>query len=463
LPPAKVSWYVVNSIQPDTQQVVDKVNELLAAKTSINTTLDFQVIDWGTYGDKMSLMVQSGEPFDLMYASSWINLFNVLAGNGSLQPLDDLLSSYGQDITRQVDQRFFDSMKFNGKIYGVPNVQGYAQRKGLTFKADLVDKYGFDYKSIKSVADVEPYLQTILENEPELVPFLPGTDVFSMYPPTGNPPEGLAYAINYYPEDSSLKLQYEDESYVKYLQKLHDWYQKGFIAKDAASTDKQNWGDQIRTGLYAVVPNFAYVNDGLKSTADYGFRCYDIALYTQSPIRTAMVQVGESVISTTSKQPDRAMMLLNAVWADKEIFNTLCFGIEGVHWNWKDKDAELIEITDKGNSGYTAYINYQLGSTMNIYGKEGQTREDIEADLALNDNVPASALMGFTYDSEVMKNEGAAITSIQSEVAPLLDSGTYDPDVELPKFKQRLIDAGWEAVKDDCKRQIDEWKAANGK
>ena len=460
LPPATVTWYNVRTPQTDTQMVVDKVNQMLAEKTKLNITLDFKLVDWASYADKMAVMVQSSEPFDLMYTASWINYYNPLASKGGLYPMDDLLTQYGQDILRQVDQNWLTCEKVNGKIYGIPNVQGFAQKKGLTFNAALVDKYSFDYKSVKTLLDVEPFLKTIKEKEPGIIPFLPGTGLFDLIPPGDKPIEGIGNLISYDPTTKSLINDLEYQGNKDYYAKMHEWYKLGYIAKDAAS--KVTWGDEIRTQTYAVMPNFGYVNDGLKSSADYGFKCYDICTYTSSPIRTAMVTVGETSISATSTQPDRAMQLLNAVWADKEIYNTLVFGIQDVHWKFKDPSTELIEFTDKA-ANYAEYNNYQIGSIMNLYGREGQTQADMQAELATNSTVPLSELLGFNYTPDALKNESAAVTAIWEEVQYLLGSGTYDPAVEMPKIVDRVKAAGWDALRDDCQKQIDNWRAVNGK
>lgn len=43
---------------------------------------------------------------------------------------------------------------------------------GWVFKKDLVEKYNFDYKSVQTLKDLEPYLETLKENEPGITPVL---------------------------------------------------------------------------------------------------------------------------------------------------------------------------------------------------------------------------------------------------------------------------------------------------
>jgi putative aldouronate transport system substrate-binding protein len=407
-------------------------------------------------------MLQAGETFDVMFTCQWWNYFGPLAARGDLCPLDGLLAEYGQDITRQVDAPYFQAMSFGGKTYAVPNVQGFSQIKGLTFHADLVDKYNFDYKSVKTLADVEGYLQTILENEPGVTPFLPGTGARDLIPPKDGDPEPVTYWLNYDPAANALTPSFYDEvRELPYWRFMREWYNKGYIAKDAAS--KIVWGDEIRTGQYAVMPNFSYVNDGEANTAAYGFRVYDIPIYAASPIRTADIQNSAVGISRTSTHPDSAMQMINAVWADPEIFNTMVFGVEGFHWNWLDKSQLLIDTTGEWEAGYSEPNNYMIAGIANLYGRESYPRSQIEAELATNDTTPKSFLMGFAYDGSSVETETAAFNAIIDEVQYLLGTGTVDPDVEVPKILDRLFAVGYQTLIDDFQKQVDEWRAANGK
>ncbi len=462
--PATVSWVIIKSEMRDQQMVTDEVNRLLAEKhPELNLTLDFRPLDWGTYPDRLNIMFQTGEVFDVAFLCQWYApYFGPVVGRGDLYPLDELLDQYGQDIKAKVsDPAYFQALSHAGKIYGIPNEQGYAQVKGLTFNADLVDKYNFDYKAVKNLADIEPFLQTILENEPGITPFLPGTGPSDLYPPKEGDPEGVNWWLNYASGDNSLACQFESEKHMNYYRFIRDWYNKGFIAKDAAS--KIVWGDEIRTGTYAVMPNFGYVNDGVKSSADYNFRCYDVPLYTSSPIRTADIQNGLVSISATSKQPERAMQMINVVWADQQIYNTIIYGVEGFHWNFVDEAQQLIEITAEGKAGYSEVANYQVAGLVNLYGREDYTRAQMERELASNQTAPASFLMGFAYDASAVETETAACNAIVDEVNPLLNTGTVDPDTAVPELMKRLNAAGYQTMVKDLQAQIDSWRAANGK
>ena len=457
LEPVEINWYVVNTPQPDTEKVLEAANKMLAERTKINATLKLNVLDWGTFQDRINVLLQSGEPMDLMFTCGWINSFTALAGRDALYPMDDLLQKYGQDIYKVVPAKYFEATRIGGKIRAVPNYQGYPQIKGLDFRADLIDKYGFDYKSVKTPADLESYFATILEKEPGVTAFLPGVDsgILNMSDNQGKYdglPEGISYDIANNKLVKSLDIP--DTLYTR----LHDWYTKGYIAKDAAS--RTVYGDEIKTGNYAVWMNPSYMDDGAKSTKDYGFKVYSIPYVTQSPITTGMVQVCLTAIPSTSKNPDRAMMLLNAVFADQEIYNTLVYGVEGSHWNW-NADKTFVEPVE--NNAYGSPIGYQLGSAFQKYPNASETKEVLEYQESLNESVPPSPILGFSFDTTPVKNECAQIDAIYAEVGPLLYTGTNDPATLIQQLKDRLENAGWQKVFDECQKQLNDWKTANGK
>jgi putative aldouronate transport system substrate-binding protein len=459
LEPAEINWYVVNTPQPDTDMVLERVNQMLAERTAINTTLKLNVLDWGVFQDRINVMLQANEPIDLVFTCGWINLFTALAGRDALYPLDELLEQHGQDIYKHVPPKYFEATRVRGKIRAVPNYAGYPQIKGLDFRADLVDKHGFDYKSVTELAALEPYLQTIIDNEPGVTPFLPGVDSgITNFGDDGRKQryDGLGGGVTYDILENRLisSLDTGDTLYAR----IHDWYTKGYIAKDAAS--RTVYGDEIKSGNYAVFFNSSYVDDGAKSTQDNGFPIYSMPFVTQGPITTGMVQVALTAIPATSPHPDRAMMLLNAMWAEQEIFNTLVYGIEGTHWSW---NADKTFIVPAENNGYGSPISYELGGTFRKYPTESETAEVLAFQESLNESVPPSPLLGFSFDAEPVKNEWAQIDAIEQELGSLLYTGTADPDELIPQIRERREAAGWQTVFDEMQRQVDEWKAANGK
>jgi putative aldouronate transport system substrate-binding protein len=101
--------------------------------------------------------------------------------------------------------------------------------------------------------------------------------------------------------------------------------------------------------------------------ANYGHKRIHIPLskpYITSDSPTATM----NAISASSKNPEKAIKLLEVLNIDKEIFNLLCFGIEGEHYK-KAGDNRIEKINDK----YKFTTAWMFGNQFNAYLTPEQT------------------------------------------------------------------------------------------
>ena len=465
LEPVELNWYVISDPQPMAEQVMEYFNQQLAEKTDLNVTVNLVQYGWGEYLDKLGMSLQTGETVDLFYTASWWGPYASQASAGQLYPLDDLIAEYGQDITAQLDAKYLEGMRIapTNLIYGIPNYQGYVQPGGFTFRKDLVDKYEFDYKNVKTLADLEPFLEQIKANEPGVTPFLPlSNSHINAYrasmdvQPTDR--DGITTFVSYDVATGKAVYMFDDEENVaESLRMLNDWYKKGYINADTAT---RNFSDETLTNNYAVMELSAYYNDGLKTTVDYGYETYDIDCAPAKYLTASAMQGGAVAMGATCKNPERAMMLLNAVWADKDLYNILCFGIEGETYNFIDADRTTIELTE-ANAGWTLYGGqaWMLGNAFNKYYTEVENKAFMDAQEVYNDQTPPSPIMGFVFDQSNVTTEMATLDSIWAEQESILYSGTADPATALPALRDRVMEAGLQKVLDEAQAQLDAWKA----
>src|SRR5690606_26318174 len=64
--------------------------------------------------------------------------------------------------------------KMDGHIYGIPNYQTVTKREGFIILKEMADKYDLDVDSIKTMADITPFLEKIKANEPDMIPIAMG-------------------------------------------------------------------------------------------------------------------------------------------------------------------------------------------------------------------------------------------------------------------------------------------------
>src|SRR5690625_2685788 len=97
--PYEILWYTIGTPQPDTDKVFEEVNKYTLEK--INATVKMTQIDWGDYDEKMSVIISSGEDFDLSFTHGGEYVQNAL--KGGFYPLDELLDSHGKDLKEVLD------------------------------------------------------------------------------------------------------------------------------------------------------------------------------------------------------------------------------------------------------------------------------------------------------------------------------------------------------------------------
>ncbi|GBG11191.1 hypothetical protein PAT3040_05980 [Paenibacillus agaridevorans] len=458
----ELTWYMPPPITPQKNQdnVMAEVNRRL--KEKINASLTFQFVDWGSFDEKMRLMSASGEPYDLVFTTNWSNKLANNVSKGAFVPLNDLLEQYGQHILQRIEPRYWPAVSFSGEKYAIAHEMTYAQTFSFSYSKELVDKYNFDYKNAHTLKDIEPFLQTIKENEPGITPLLAiGTSTPGLITLDDN--KDYLNSFAYYDlDDGQIKSSFDNEDAREVYRTLSDFYKKGYIAKDAATkTDRTLEG---KSGKYAVMPSpGAYSEDGSKATSLYGFPAYE-SLYARSIISTASVQSTGTAISKTSKNPERAMMLLDLIYADKSFFNLLAYGLEG---------DDYTVVSGQGTDNPTVQTNAEatwavwhpwIGPLFDQWPSNWNSAEALETMKADNESSTVSLLLGFNFDPEPVKQEVSQVQAIIDEIIPILDTGTSpDPDKLLDEAQARAENAGLDKIMDEIYKQYDTWKAENGK
>ena len=88
--PETIIWYSGGDDQTKPQPVFDKLNEILLERHNI--LLDFRTYPFGTYDEKMNMIISSGEDYELCFTSkSWVNRYPIQVSKGAFLALDDYL------------------------------------------------------------------------------------------------------------------------------------------------------------------------------------------------------------------------------------------------------------------------------------------------------------------------------------------------------------------------------------
>ncbi|WP_248930801.1 ABC transporter substrate-binding protein [Paenibacillus hamazuiensis] len=458
LPPVKLVWLLRSSPQKDMAAVQEAFNKIV--KEKINAEVEFNFIDGGVYDTKLKTMIAAGEPFDIAFASSSLGGdFYGSVAKGAYIPLDQLIQSYAPKTYASIPKDFWDAVTIDKKIYGVPNYQIVARQNGIDVQKRMLDKYGFNLNDVKRLEDLEPLLGKMKAGESK--------DNTAFYMAKSGAWKDM---LTYYGYDSILspmspgtvKLgdtglkvvnQYAEPSFKEHIRLMRSWYEKGYINKDVATAQVGSSGDgslslslwnNIKPGGNAEVKVLLGGNDVVERVLDKPF------------VSTANISVTLQTISRTSKNPERAMMLIELMNTDKELYNLLCFGIENKHY----KKVGENRIEPIAGSGYFPNKAWAFGNQFNAYLLPGQPDDVWQQTIELNNKADRSLLLGFNFNIEPVKAEIAQAQSVIDEYTPGLMTGSVDPDKYLPQFLDRLKAAGADKIIAEKQKQIDAWKAS---
>jgi putative aldouronate transport system substrate-binding protein len=451
--PYEIVWYVGGSgPQTDTPAVLTEVNKYLAG-AGLNATLKIVETDFGSYNQKMQMVIASQEAYDLCYTASWINNYTDNVTKNAFLPLDDLLPQYAAQLWRDVPAGGWDACRVRGNIYGVPNQQIWAYTKGVDIVKSWLDKYGYTGDSIKTVADLDSFMARVKNDNPNMYPFISDAGALAILNNLLEPIDVIIANVGYYLTDSSLKIQniMEMPEMVAQMKRTRDWYLNGYIRPDIASlTDMSN---DITTGL-SIAGWTGNVKPGNETElyTRYGFEFSTIPL-SQSWLTTSGITATITAVSRQSRNPEMAVRFLNMVNTDKALFTLITRGIEGRHY--RKIDSNYIEFIP--NSGYAPNADWMYASVFNSYLVPGQDLTVWEDTVKVNNSATPSPLIGFVLDPVPIQTEIANVTAVWEEYKGL-GQGSVDFDRTYPAYLAANRAAGVDRIITEIQRQVDEWK-----
>ncbi|WP_162261693.1 ABC transporter substrate-binding protein [Paenibacillus sp. Soil750] len=442
-------YYPQNKANADLQLVNAEVNRLIADK--IHTSVKLQPVDFASYEQKLNTLVAASDTMDIVWTSSWLFPWDTNARKGVFQPLDELLARYGQKLQASMSSRFWNDGKLDGKQLAVPNYQIAAMRPSLVIQKRFVDKYKLDLSAIRKIDDIEPFLKQVKEGEPGIVPFGTTRGFFT------NHIYGIDWRVSVYQRDSTNRVLPDVTPEMRQnFAMVNAWYDKGYINQDAATL--KNAADVYNKGNTAVWFDFTG-KPGSEAEFKAGDGGFDVVLVPLAkPSFTGAVS-SMNAISRTSKHPDKAMQLLELVNTDKQLYNTLVYGIEGKHYTRSGGNYVKL-ISD---SGYFTNTDWVFGNIRNEYLPEGAPADKIEQTVRINEEAEVSPYYDFVFQTEDLKAELANVKAVNDEYYAALATGTVDPVKYLPVYEERLNKAGSERIRAEKQRQLDDWLKTKGK
>jgi len=460
-----------NRIPDDLSKVRDAINAITESK--IGVKVDYRVYGPADYAQKVNLALQSGEKMDVF---TTLGQFSNYVSKSQVAPLDDLLAANGKEMTAILEKDFGPDMlkatTIDGKIYGIPVNKGMSLPISFVYNADLLKGAGFKADDVKTVDDLPAIFEAVKKANPDVVPFGPinvnpsDTGLLNLLKGTNKvdfltDATGVGVVVG---NDGKVVNFYDTDIFKNGVQMMRDWYEKGYLQKDAATTTITS-SEMMSSGReFSFLGGYGGMEVGKTLSAQTG-KNVETKRIAPFYFDTSAVNSVSWMVSSTSKAPEASVKFLNLLYTDEQLINTILYGVEGEDYvKVDDHHVKFPDGKDANTVPYTAMLSTGIvGSESLQYQFEGINWSDIELKLKENKETERSPYFGFIFDQGKVKTQISAVNNVVNQYLPGLVTGSLDPQTTIPKFVKALNDAGAESVIKSKQEQLDAWLASQNK
>lgn len=452
----------------EVEAAINKITE-----PEINTHVTIEMLEMGSYEQQINLKISSGEKMDLMVTFPYGSpTFSNMASQKQLMDISGLLAEYGQGVLDTVGD-FISATTVGDAIYGVTTYRTLNSNVYAVMRTDVLEDLGLleTAQNMSSFSDFEKILDAVKNSSQwnylaGLVPsdssgvILPIAGAYmdqdSFSEETSYDSLGDLYkiiSINPDGSDPTVSLNFETPQYKAMIDRMQDWYDKGYIYKDSANQSESAESLVQSNSAFSFICSSEVGVETAKSQAcGMEMTCVKIL---SLPITTSSCTKFVWAVPVTATEPEAAVKMMNLMYTDARIANLLTWGIEGRDYQVKDGIACYMDGQDANTCAYHT-SDFVYGNQFLALPWEGQAADFRQTSMEDMLAAQASAYLGFSCDTSGIENELTAITNAINEYLPGLDSGISD-DEQYSAFLEKLDKSGVQDVINVYQKQLDEW------
>jgi len=447
----------------DKPKLQEEVDKYISEKTvdELNIKITTKYIPWGDYSSQMKLKAAAGEEFDI-----FLSFFSDLPGQISRKSaldITDLIAKNGADLKKNIPEDLWKSVtNTEGKIYGIPSVYPMTgMNRGLLVRKDLREKYNLP--EITDIASLENFFTTIKEKEPSIIPILSGNlgmlsadkTLIDHYQYQFG--AGMAIDVTQKPykvvdaatTPVTLAIRAENQKAL-----ANGWFEKDFL------TDTDRDGKFIQGKAASMAGDLFNITDRQNAlTKNVPGAELELAIinkegkwYGTDPVNNF------GVISSTSKNPERAVMFMNWMRKSKENWNMFMLGKPGVTYTESGDKVKVPEGTAPADKYSPCPWFAQQTDYMKFFDTDPQSY--IDALTFWNQlKIEPSPLSTFVYSNKNVLAEDAAVAKVQTEEGIPVTMGLLGKENDIKKYYEDLDKAGMKKLITDAQAQLDDYMA----
>ncbi|MFV0504189.1 MAG: ABC transporter substrate-binding protein [Lachnospirales bacterium] len=435
-----LKWVTVGTGMPKNYETwLGQVNPYLEEKIGVN--IEMEVVPWGDWDNRRSIVTNSGEYFDLFFTDK--TRYNMEVASGVFMDLTNMLNETPK-LYDMLPEDYWRAVSVDGKIYGVPTYKDCSLTEYFIWDKDIADKYGIDINKTNDFEALYNELGKVRDGEgsaPLHFSDSGANALLDMY--YDNAGVGSFVGVNYDDETRTVVNPLENEIVLSQLDTVYKMYSEGIINGDAPTADDapkyrmlflgQGWSGAAKTSWG---PNSGIAN------------C-EAVQFGETVMSNKTVQGSINSIFSGSENPAKALEFLQLINTDTKLRDLFYYGVEGEDFNYvEDNKVEKVN-SDWSMAGYTQGTFFNVSQLSSVdFNQWDEVKE-------LNQNAKPSPLLGFTVDLSSMETEVASCTAVYEKYRKEFFTGAQNPRELIKTINAELEAAGWEKVREETQRQID--------
>lgn len=455
--------------------VMKAINEKFAELGYPGLGVDVIGFSWADLdAGKMGAFVLSSEDYDVIWAPNWVSFWAEAFEGGAFQPWDkylDLVPAYAEMIApyKEILKTGGPSSETGMEVWRVPTFKEFTNiQTAMRFNLTVARELGIEdeLRNIKSVDELDPYLQMFQDKHPERMAVL-AVDSGNLAGAYNGGQDSNPFAPVYDRESDSYKVGIFEPWFDDYMSTLRRWVAAGFIPEYEVTDDFQNL-----IKMYGPESFLVYFNSGkpgleaelnLNSEND-GFEWGATSL-SDNILSLDSIKGNPYALNANSKNPEAAAFIYEMLCSNAELNNLLNFGIEGVNYTL-DTDGTLEKIP---NSGYDPGIMSWLGNRLLCHKLPGEPADGV-GPLYQEYNDSALVLPNFGFpgptNEYIDQTKWDVFWGVHGAVwdqygRAMMTGRLTDKDIET--MKKQLIDGGVDNILKTYNDSYNAWKLENNK
>ncbi len=326
----------------DTQLVREEIKKQTGVDISLNYVSD-------NVEQKYGLLV-AGDTVPDINALTY-DMYKEYAAQGAYYDITDLIGQY-PNIMEYVPEEYWDRVKVDGRIYGIPNCNTEGKRL-IVYRGDWLEKLGMDVP--ENQEEFTEMLKAFTQEDPDGN----GTDDTYGYGGEGAEKFAVFYAMYatypgyYHEEDGKVVIDAVSEAYKECLQYIHELYAAGYIDPEIFTDTSEQFTQKMNNGKIGSFSAWWSTPGTLARDLGFAQAQPEGELITADPPVDASAGQGmqasdglSGVVSFSYKDEEKIEQLLGLIdWmVTDEGYRTCKYGVEGIHWM----------VDEEGNLTYCA-------------------------------------------------------------------------------------------------------------